>query len=82
MHTKTLAIRISPAEREALRQRAAAEQVSQGDLVRRALRAYGVTPSEDPPRSGYDVIKDIIGRGSGGPADLSNNPDHLTDYGK
>ena len=51
MHTKTLAIRISPAEREALRQRAAAEQVSQGDLVRRALRAYGVTPSEDPPRS-------------------------------
>src|SRR5262245_47383212 len=44
MQTETLSLRISKAERRALRERARREGVSQGNLVRRALRAYGVTP--------------------------------------
>ncbi|MSU24756.1 MAG: ribbon-helix-helix protein, CopG family [Opitutus sp.] len=82
MQTETLAIRISKAERTALRQRARKEKVSQGDLVRRALRAYGVTPHPAPAQTGYDVIKHLIGRCQGGPRDLSTNPAHLADHGR
>lgn len=81
MQTETLSLRISKAESRALRARARREGISQGNLVRRALRAYGVTPELDPGRSGYDLIKDIIGRSRGGPQDLSTNPEHLADYG-
>jgi len=82
VNTETLAVRISKAERDALRRRAKHEQVSQGDLVRRALRAYGVTTATSPDQTGYDVIKHLIGRAEGGPTDLSSNPAHLADYGK
>ena len=49
---------------------------------RRALRAYGVTPEAEPLKSGYDVIKHVIGTHHGGPTDLSSNPEHLDDYGQ
>jgi hypothetical protein len=81
MQTETLSLRISKAESRALRERARREGVSQGSLVRRALRAYGITPGAEG-KSGYDVIKDVIGRNRGGPADLSTNPRHLDDYGR
>ena len=51
-------------------------------LVRRALRAYGVTPEAEPRKTGYDVIKHLLGSQHGGPADLSTNPEHLDDYGQ
>ena len=82
VQTETLAIRISKAERDALRRRARKENLSQGDLVRRALRAYGVTPDPAPKRTGLDVIGHLIGKNRGGPADLSSNPAHLADYGR
>ena len=41
MHVETLSIRISKAERAALRARARQEKVSQGQLVRQALRLRG-----------------------------------------
>ncbi len=50
--------------------------------MRRALRAYGVTPEAEPLKSGYDVIKHLIGTSHGGPTDLSSNPEHLDDYGQ
>ena len=82
MQNQTLAIRISQADRTALRRRARLEKVSQGDLVRRALRAYGVTPEPQPAKTGFDVIGHLIGRNRGGARDLSTNPAHLADYGK
>ena len=82
MQIATLSLRISRAESKALRSRALEEGVSQSSVVRRALRAYGVTPEAAPEKSGYDVIKHLIGRNRGGPKDLSSNPKHLSDYGK
>jgi hypothetical protein len=79
---QTLSLRLSKTERRALRDRARREGVSQATLVRRALRAYGVTPEAEPHRSGYDVIKHLIGTLEGGPIDLSNNSEHLDDYGQ
>ena len=82
MRSATLAIRISKAERAAIRKRAKREKLSQGDLVRRALRAYGVTSDPKPNRSGHDVVGHLVGRNRGGPRDLSTNPVHLADYGR
>ncbi len=82
MQDETLSLRISKAESRALRERAQREGISRASLVRRALRAYGVTPEAEPDRSGYDVIKDLIGASQGGPDDLSTNREHLADYGR
>lgn len=82
MQTETLSLRISRAEIRALRERAREEGISQGSLVRRALRAYGVTPEPQPGKTGYDVIKHLLGRNRGGSRDLSTNPEHLKLYGR
>ena len=83
MKTETLSLRISKAESRALREQARREGISQGSLVRRALRAYGVTPEPEPTKSGYDVIKHLLGKKRGGAKDLSTNPRHLIkDYGR
>ena len=82
MQTKPLSLRITADESRALRERARKDGVSRATLVRRALRAYGVTPERDASRSGYDLIKDIVGRNRGGAKDLSTNPKHLADYGR
>jgi len=50
--------------------------------VRRALRAYGVTPEPDKAKTGYDVIKHLIGSCRGGSPDLSTNPKHMEGYGR
>jgi Ribbon-helix-helix protein, copG family len=82
MQAETLSLRISKTEGKALRNRARKDGVSRSSVVRRALRAYGVTPESESVKSGYDVIKHIIGKSRGGPKDLSTNPKHLSDYGK
>lgn len=82
MQTETLSLRISKDESRALRERARKEGISQASLVRRALRAYGVTPESDPAKSGYDVIKGLVGKNRGGSKDLSTHPKHLRDYGR
>lgn len=82
MQVETLSIRISKAESKALRQRARAEGMSQGAIVRRALRAYGVTPEPEKAKSGYDVIKHLIGSCKGGPSDLATNPKYLEGFGR
>ena len=82
MQTETLAIRISKAEWTAIRQRARQEKLSQGDLVRRALRAYGVTPEPVASKTGYDVVKHLVGCCRGGPKDLSTNPKYLEGLGQ
>jgi hypothetical protein len=82
MQSETLSLRISKAESRALRARAKKERISQGSLVRRALRAYGITPELEPDKSGYDVIKHLLGRNSGAATDLSTNPEYFKDYGR
>lgn len=82
MQDETLSLRISRAKSRALRERAEREGISRASLVRRALRAYGVTPDVEPDRSGYDVIKDLIGESRGGPHDLSTSKEHLDGYGR
>jgi hypothetical protein len=82
MQDETLSLRISKAESRALRERAQREGISRASLVRRALRAYGVTPEPEYDKSGYDVIKHLVGKSKGGPKDLSSNPEHLDDYGR
>jgi hypothetical protein len=82
MHSETLSLRISAAESRALGERARKEGVSKASLVRRALRAYGVTPEPEPEKTGYDVIKHVVGKSRGGSKDLSTNAKHLADYGR
>jgi hypothetical protein len=82
MQTETLSLRLSKPESRALKARARQEGVSQGSLVRRALRAYGITPEPASEKSGYDVIKHLIGKNRGGPKDLSTHPKHFSDYGR
>lgn len=81
MQTETLSLRITEAESRALRERAAQEGVSQGSIVRRALRAYGVVPAPAAGESFYERIKPYIGIYKGGPSDLSTNPDYIKDFG-
>jgi hypothetical protein len=82
MKSEILSLRFSKAESRALRDRARKDGVSRSSVVRRALRAYGVTPELNPEKSGYDVIKHIIGSCRGGPTDLSTDAEHLSDYGR
>jgi hypothetical protein len=82
MQDETLSLRLSKAEHRALRERARRQGISQGSVIRHALRAYGVTPEPDSTRSAYDVIQHLVGRRRGGPRDLSTNPRHLGAYGR
>lgn len=82
MQTETLSLRITEAESRALRERAVQEGVSQGSIVRRALRAYGVVPEPAAGESFYERIKPYIGRIKGTPPDLSTNPDYFKDFGR
>ena len=82
MQTVTLSIRISKAEKLALRRRARQEHISQSTLIRRALRAYGAIPEPDNAKTGYDVIKHLIGRSRGHTPDLSSNPKHMERFGE
>lgn len=81
MQDVTLSLRISKAESRALRLRAKREGVSQGNLVRRALRAYGVTQEPEPSKTAYDVIRHLLDENRGGPKDLSTNPKYFDEYG-
>lgn len=82
MQVETLSIRLSKAERAALRTAAKKGKISQGQLVRKALCAYGVAPTEKPAPNAYDLVKDLIGKNKGGPGDLSTNPKYMAGFGR
>jgi hypothetical protein len=79
----TLTIKI-PEQLEAEVVRASAqEHVSKSELVRRALDAYlRQRKSVTPFVSALDQAGDLVGCFSGGPVDLSSNPDHLATFGR
>lgn len=57
--------------------------VSKSELVRRALDAYlEQHKSGTLPLSALDQAGDLVGCFSGGPADLSSNPEHLAFFGR
>ncbi len=59
------------------------QNVSQSELVRRALDAYlRRRQSETSFVSALDQAGDLVGCFSGGPKDLSSNPDHLASFGR
>lgn len=59
------------------------EHVSKSELVRRALAAYlNTRKSETPFVSALDQAGDLVGCFSGGPADLSTNPDYMDLFGR
>jgi hypothetical protein len=82
MHVETLSIRLSKAERAALRTAARKGKISQGQLVRKALLAYGVGSVKSAAPNAYDLVKDLIGKNKGGPGDLSTNPKYLEGFGR
>jgi hypothetical protein len=82
MNVETLSIRLSKPERAALRTAARRGKISQGQLVRQALRAYGVAPRKKPALSAYDLVKHLIGKNKGGPGDLSTNPKYMEGFGR
>ena len=82
MHVETLSIRLSKAERAALRAAAKQGKISQGQLVRKALHAYGVVPKDKTAPSAYDLVKHLIGKNKGGPGDLSTNPKYMEGFGR
>lgn len=81
MHTLTIKI---PVQLEAkIAQASAQEHVTKSELVRRALDAYlRQRKSVTPFVSALDQAGDLVGCFSGGPADLSSNPDHLDAFGR
>ncbi len=82
MHVETLSIRLSKAERTALRTAARKGKISQGQLVRKALHAYGVVSVKSAAPNAYDLVKDLIGKNKGGPGDLSTNPKYMEGFGR
>jgi hypothetical protein len=82
MNVETLSIRISKKERAALRAAAKKGKLSEGEVVRRALRAFGVAPKGKAEPNAYDLVKDLIGKYKDGPGDLSTNPKYLKDFGR
>ncbi|MBK8477905.1 MAG: hypothetical protein IPL39_16845 [Opitutaceae bacterium] len=82
MQVETLSIRLSKAERTALRLAAKKQNLSQGEIVRNALKAYGVAPEVPAPPSAYELVKHLLGRQSGGPSDLSTNNKYMEGFGR
>jgi Arc/MetJ-type ribon-helix-helix transcriptional regulator len=68
-----------------LTEQAQRRRLSKSELVRRALTAFlqaseqGVESAAPP--SAADLLADLVGCCEGGPADLSSNPAHLSDFG-
>lgn len=79
----TLTIKI-PEQLEAdLVQASVQEHTSKSELVRRALDAYlRQRRSGSSFVSALDQAGDLVGCFSGGPTDLSSNPDHLASFGR
>ena len=79
----TLTIKIPPQLDREIVLASERERLSKSELVRRALVAYlNQRPAAAPMVSALDQAGDLVGCFSGGPADLSSNPEHLKDFGR
>lgn len=79
----SLTIRIPAGLEAAVAQASAQDHVSKSELVRRALEAYlRQRDAHAPFVSALDQAGDLVGCFTGGPADLSSNPECLADFGR
>ncbi len=79
----TLTVKISPSLEEAVVQASAHAHMSKSELVRRALEAYLRQRGAQPGFvSALEQAGDLVGCFSGGAADLSSNPEHLSAFGR
>lgn len=78
----TLTIKIpEPLEKDLVRLSKQAH-ISKSELVRQALQAFiAHSQSAVPFVSALDHAGDLVGCFSGGPPDLSTNPEHLNGFG-
>lgn len=79
----TLTIKIPEPLDVAVAKASEPEHVSKSELVRRALEAYlRQQKSVTSCVSALDQAGDVVGCFSGGPPDLSSNPDYLSLFGR
>ena len=78
----TISIKIDPELERALVLASEREHLSKSELIRRALVSYLNQRSAAAAPSALDLVGDLAGCFSGGPADLSSNPRHLDDFGR
>ena len=78
----TISIKIDPELERALVLASEREPLSKSELMRRALVSYLNQRSAAAAPSALDLVGDLAGCFSGGPADLSSNPRHLDDFGR
>ncbi len=78
----TISIKIDPDLERALVLASEREHVSKSELMRRALASYLNQRGATSAPSALDLVGDLAGCFSGGPADLSSNPRHLEDFGR
>jgi hypothetical protein len=78
----TISIKIDPELERALVLASERERLSKSELMRRALVSYLNQRSAAAAPSALDLVGDLAGCFSGGPADLSSNPRHLDDFGR
>jgi Arc/MetJ-type ribon-helix-helix transcriptional regulator len=80
-----ISLKLTEALDAQLTEQAHRRRLSKSELVRRALTAFlqsseqGIEGSE--PQSAADLFANLVGCCEGGPADLSSNPAHLSDFG-
>ena len=78
----TISIKFDPELERALVLASEREHLSKSELMRRALVSYLNQRSAAAAPSALDLVGDLAGCFSGGPADLSSNPRHLDDFGR
>ena len=79
----TISIKIDPELERALVLASEREHLSKSELIRRALAGYlNQRSSATSAPSALDLVGDLAGCFTGGPADLSSNPHHLDDFGR
>lgn len=78
----TISIKIDPELERALVLASEREHLSKSELMRRALASYLNQRGARSAPSALDLVGDLAGCFSGGPADLSSNPRHLDDFGR
>ena len=78
----TISIKIDPELERALVLASEREHLSKSEVMRRALVSYLNQRSAAAAPSALDLVGDLAGCFSGGPADLSSNPRHLDDFGR
>lgn len=79
----TISVKIDRELQEKLSLTALRNDLSQSELIRRALARYLEEFESGPkPRSAADMAGDLAGCLKGGPTDLSTNPEHLDDFGR